>query len=138
MARERPPMARPTILVADDHSRVLARVLSLLTPHFDVIGTVNNGRDLVTEAHRLQPDLIVLDITMPILNGIEAAHELRETGSAAKLVFLTVHEQPAFVQACFEEGANGYVAKSRLATDLIPAINESLSGYRFISPTLPR
>jgi DNA-binding NarL/FixJ family response regulator len=131
-------LAKPTVLVADDHSRVLARVLSLLTPHFDVIGTVNNGSDLVAEAHRLRPDVIVLDIEMPILNGIEAAHELHETGSSARIVFLTVHEQSEFVQACFEEGAQGYVAKSRLVNDLIPAINEALSGHHFVSPTLSR
>jgi DNA-binding NarL/FixJ family response regulator len=131
-------LAKPTVLVADDHSRLLARVLSILTPHFDVIGTVTNGSDLVAEAHRLQPNVIVLDIEMPILNGIEAAHELHETGSSARIVFLTVHEQPAFVEACFEEGAFGYVAKSRLVNDLIPAINEALSGHHFVSPTLSR
>jgi DNA-binding NarL/FixJ family response regulator len=129
-------LAKPTVLVADDHSRLLARVLSILTPHFDVIGTVTNGSDLVAEAHRLQPNVIVLDIEMPILNGIEAAHELHETGSSARIVFLTV--QPAFVEACFEEGAFGYVAKSRLVNDLIPAINEALSGHHFVSPTLSR
>jgi DNA-binding NarL/FixJ family response regulator len=134
----RPHLAKPTVLVADDHSRVLAGVLSLLMPHFDVIGAVNNGNALVEEAHRLEPDVIVLDITMPILNGIEAAHALLENGTSAKLVFLTVYEDSSFVQACFEEGAMAYVAKSRMATDLIPAINEALSGHRFISPTVPR
>lgn len=131
-------MDRPRVLVADDHSIVLERVLSLLGCKFEVVGTANNGRDLVAEAERLQPDVIVMDITMPILNGIEAAHELGEIGSTAKLVFLTVHGQPAFVDACFTEGALGYVTKSRLATDLIPAINDALSGRRFISPSVLR
>ena len=98
-------MAKPTVLVADDHSRLLARVLSILTPHFDVIGTVTNGSDLVAEAHRLQPNVIVLDIEMPILNGIEAAHELHETGSSARIVFLTVHQDQDFVDAAFSAGA---------------------------------
>src|SRR5262249_23657232 len=98
-----------TVLVADDNSLVLERVLSLLQPKFEVVGTASNGRDLLTQAERLQPGIIVLDITMPVLSGIEAAHELREIGSTAKLVFLTVHSRSEFVDACFAEGALGYV-----------------------------
>jgi len=131
------PLDAPRVLLADDHDALLQRVLSLLR-NFQVVGTANNGRDLVAEALRLQPDVIVLDITMPIMTGIEAAHELREAGSTARLVFLTVHEQPAFLHACFTEGALGYVIKSHLGTDLIPAINKALSSHRFISPSIPR
>jgi len=80
----------------------------------------------------------VLDIAMPILNGIEAAHEIREAGLTPRLVFLTVHEQSSFVTACFDEGALGYVTKSRLRTDLIPAIRDAISGHHFISSFLPR
>jgi len=125
------------VLIADDHEVLLERVLSVLRS-FQVIGKVNNGKDLVAEALRLRPDVIVSDITMPILNGIEAAHELREAGSASRFVFLTVHDQPAFLDACFAEGALGYVTKSRLGMDLIPAIHEVLSGRPFISPSIPR
>jgi len=82
--------------------------------------------------------VIVTDITMPKLNGIEAVRRLREAGSTSKFVFLTVHEQPEFLHACFAEGALGYVTKSHLGTDLVPAINEVLSGQQFISPSLPR
>jgi DNA-binding NarL/FixJ family response regulator len=128
----------PRVLVADDHPIVLDRVVSVLRPNFEVVGTARNGRDLVTEAERLQPDVIVLDIEMPVLNGIEAAHALYEIGSAAKLVFLTVHPQSEFVNACFAEGGLGYVTKLRLGMDLIPAINEALSGHYFISPSAPR
>ncbi len=117
---------------------MLETVLCLLQPGFDVVGTVNNGNDLIREAHRLQPDVIVLDITMPILNGIEAALKIHESGLAARLVFLTVHEQSSFLNACFDEGALGYVTKSRLRTDLIPAIRDAISGHHFISPFLPR
>ena len=113
-------------------------ILCLLQPAFDVVGTVNNGGDLIREAQRLQPDVIVLDITMPILNGIEAAHKIHEAGLVTRLVFLTVHEQSSFVNACFDEGAFGYVTKSRLRTDLIPAIFDAISGHHFISPFLPR
>ena len=131
-------MKRPRVLVADDHHMVLDRVLSLLRPNFEVVGTTDNGWDLLTEAERLQPDVIVLDITMPALNGIEAAHKLQEVGSTARLVFLTVHPQSQFVAACFAEGGLAYVTKSRLGIDLISAINEALSGHYFISPSTPR
>ena len=116
---------------------MVERVLSVLKPDFEVVGTASNGRELVDEAQRLQPDVIVLDISMPVLTGIEAAHQLREAGSTIKLVFLTVHEEAAFLQACFAEGGLGYVKKSRLGTDLIPAIKEALAGHRFISASLP-
>jgi DNA-binding NarL/FixJ family response regulator len=133
----KPSWDRPRILLADDHNLVVERVLSVLERDFEVVGTASNGRELVNEAERLRPDVIVLDISMPVLTGIEAAHQLREAGSTVKLVFLTVHEEPAFVQACFAEGGLGYVKKSRLGTDLIPAINEALSGHRFISSSMP-
>ena len=128
---------RPKILLADDHNLVVERVLSVLQRDFEVVGTASNGRELVDEAERLRPDVIVLDISMPVLTVIEAAHQLREAGSTVKLVFLTVHEEAAFVQACFAEGGLGYVKKSRLGTDLIPAIKEALSGHRFVSASVP-
>jgi DNA-binding NarL/FixJ family response regulator len=88
---------------------------------------------LIAEAQQLRPDVIVLDITMPLRNGIEAAVELHDLGSTAKLVFLTVHDQSGFVEVCIAEGAHGYVTKNRLSTDLIPAINAALPGHLFIS-----
>jgi DNA-binding NarL/FixJ family response regulator len=132
-----PLSSQTRVVIADDHEILLERVLLVLR-RFQVIGKVNNGRDLVDEALRLRPDVIVSDITMPILNGIEAAHKLREAGSASRFIFFTVHDQPAFLRACFAEGALGYVTKSRLSLDLIPAINEALSGRSFISPSIPR
>ena len=131
-------MAKPRVLVADDHKLVLERVLSILEPKFAVIGTATNGSDLVTEAQRLQPDMIVLDITMPILNGVEAAHELQKLGIRTKIVFLTVHKEAAFLEACIAEGALGYVTKSRLAIDLLPALDSALTGHFFISPDVYR
>jgi DNA-binding NarL/FixJ family response regulator len=132
-----PSFPAAKIIIADDHDMVLERVRAFLRD-FQVVGTAKNGKDLVTEALRLQPDVIVSDITMPVLTGIEAAHKLRQAGSTAKFVFLTIHEQHAFLQACLAEGALGYVTKSRLGTDLLPAINHALSGYRFISPSIDR
>jgi DNA-binding NarL/FixJ family response regulator len=115
---------------------VLERVRSLLKANFDVVGAVQNGAELIAEARRLRPDVIVSDITMPIVNGIDAAHELLESGSTAKIVFLTVHGSQAFVDTCFAEGASGYVTKERMGLDLIAAINAALMGQRFISPSL--
>jgi len=120
-------------LLADDHTLMLGRVIGLLGPAFEIVGCVGNGRDLVQEAQRLKPDVIVLDITMPELTGLEAAHQLRQQGSSAKLVFLTVHERKEFVRACMAEGAMGYVIKSRLKTDLITAIEAAVSGHQFVS-----
>lgn len=123
----------PRVLIADDQGLLLERVLRLLRD-FEVVGTARNGKDLVAEALRLQPDLIIADISMPVLTGIDAAHELRNSGSTFKFVFLTVHKEQEFLTACLAEGALGYVVKSRLRIDLIPAINEALSGRSFISP----
>lgn len=129
-------MERPRVLLADDHHPILNRVVSLLKEHFEIVGSVSDGRALVREAERLQPDVIVLDITMPILTGIEAARELHEAGSKARLVFLTVHQSNAFVRECFAKGGLGYVTKSRMMTDLVPAINEALSNRHFVSPVV--
>jgi DNA-binding NarL/FixJ family response regulator len=135
-SEEKMTCARPRVLLADDHCSWLDRVTSLLKSDFDLVGRASDGQTLVGEAKRLQPDLIVLDITMPILNGIEAAHDIHKSGPDIKLVFLTVHEEPEYVRACFAEGGLAYVKKSRLGTDLIPAIQEALLGRTFISPSV--
>jgi DNA-binding NarL/FixJ family response regulator len=125
-------------LLADNHGPMIERVSAVLQGDFEIVGNVGTGLDLVSEAGRLQPDIIVLDISMPGLTGIEAAHRLREAGSTAIFVFLTVHERVEFVRACLAEGALGYVVKSRIAVDLVPAIADALAGRRFISPSLSR
>ena len=124
---------RRRVLLADDHPLILERVTTLLQSKFDVVGVAHNGLQMVQEAIRLDPDIIVADISMPELDGIEAAHRLREIGSGASIVFLTIHESPEFVEACLAEGALGFVAKSHMKTDLIPAINVALSGRPFVS-----
>jgi len=134
--KERATLARPRILLADDHRAMLKREVSILQPNFEVIGVVNDGKTLVSEAQRLQPDVIVLDITMPIMTGIEAAQELRKSGSTAKLVFLTVHQETVFIDKCFSEGGIAYVIKSRMVSDLVSAINEALSDHPFVSPSV--
>ena len=129
-------MNRARILLADDHRSVCESVASLLESDFDVVGTVTNGRDLLTETKRLQPDVVVSDISMPILDGIAAATQLRASDSKAKVIFLTVHDRAEFVRACLAAGGLGYVVKSHLTSDLIPAIHQILAGHRFISPAL--
>lgn len=124
------------VIIAEDHAVMLDRILALLRLHFDVVASVTNGRDLISETQRLRPDIVVTDITMPILNGIDAASELRRVGSPAKVIFLTIHRDTMFVERCFAEGAFGYVHKSRLRSDLIPAIKEALCGRRFVSPLM--
>lgn len=126
-------MNRPRILLADDHELVLDRVTRLLQSAFEVVGAARNGQEMVSEAIRLTPDIIVADISMPGISGIEAARELCERGSTAKVVFLTIHTEEEFVDACLAEGALGYVTKSHMKTDLIPAIHASLAGRSFVS-----
>jgi DNA-binding NarL/FixJ family response regulator len=105
-------LSRPRILLADDHPAVLKATNGLLKAQFDVVGTVVDGATLVSEALRLCPDVIVADITLPVLSGIDAARQLRDSASSAKIVFLTVHSEQQFVDACMAEGALGYVHKS--------------------------
>lgn len=109
-------------------------VKNLVGATCEVVGSLPNGRSLFEAAMILKPDIIVTDISMPVLNGIEAAKELHEAGSTSKIIFLTVHSDPDFLASCLATGALGYVIKSRTATDLMPAIREVLAGRIFISP----
>jgi DNA-binding NarL/FixJ family response regulator len=129
-------MGKIRVLLADDHEAILARVRSVLGEEFDIVGAVNNGRDALLEARRLQPDVLVLDISMPVLNGLQTANELKSCHNRAKVVFLTVHEDPDFVAAAFSAGASGYVVKSDVTTDLVPAIRDVLDGRRYISHSI--
>jgi len=132
--RQADPLGKVRILLADDHLPFLNLVVSLLVPACEVVGTVPDGQSLLDVAKQLQPDVIVTDISMPILGGIEASKRLSQSGSAAKVIFLTVHSDADFVQTCLATGALGYVLKSRIMSDLLPAIREALAGRIFISP----
>jgi|SRR5215471_14002582 len=127
-------MGGTRVLLADDAPEILARVTELLQSDFDVIGSAQNGAQAMDAAAKLNPDLVVLDISMPILNGIQVASRLRQAGCRAKVIFLTVHDDQDYVEAAFSVGAQGYVLKPRLATDLIPAIKWVLQGHRYTSP----
>jgi DNA-binding NarL/FixJ family response regulator len=125
------------VLLADDHPGFPEMIEGLIGPTFQVVGEVSDGQSLVEEATRLNPDVIISDISMPILNGIEAAQQLKRLGAPAKIIFLTVHSSLDFVGACVAAGASGYVEKTRFAIDLPAAISEVLAGHTFISPDLP-
>ena len=114
---------------------MLDRVASLLERDFEIVGKTGDGNSAVVEARRLKPDVVILDIAMPDLNGIEAARELKKSGSKAKIVILTVHDDPDYLLKCLAVGALGYVVKSRIATDLVVAIKEALMNLVFVSPT---
>jgi DNA-binding NarL/FixJ family response regulator len=125
---------RPRIILADDHPAVLKATTALLEPQFDIVGIAMDGAILVSEVLRLYPDVIVIDITMPVLSGIDAAHRLRESAPSVKIVFLTVHSEQQFMEACMAVGAFGYVLKPHMKTHLIPAIQAALVGRSYICP----
>ena len=100
------------------------------------IGTVGIGRDAITEVGRLDPDVLVIDISMPVLDGLQAVSRLHRKGCRTKVVFLTVHEDQDYVDAAMAAGASGYVTKSRIKSDLVPAIREALSGHTYISKSI--
>jgi DNA-binding NarL/FixJ family response regulator len=129
-------MATPRILLADDQQEILRTVVLVLGDEFNIVGTAENGKHAVELVTQLAPDVLVLDISMPIVNGIDAAWRLKEIGSRARVVFLTVHSDPDFVDAALSAGALGYVLKEHLAIDLAPAIRAVLQGNTFTSPSL--
>lgn len=131
-------MDRARILLADDNELLLERTAKMLASSFDVVGLARDGQDLIAKARKFTPDVIIVDITMPLMTGIEAVHELRQAGSIARFVFLTVHQDSEILEACLEEGALGYVIKSHIKADLVPAIYAAMAGERFVSPSLLR
>ena len=129
-------MSRPRIVLADDHRIVVEGLRSLLQSEFDLVGPAENGVDLVDLAQRTTPDVIVTDISMPLLNGIDAVRKLRESGVQAKVVFLTMHPDVVYATRAMEAGASGYVLKHSAPDELIAAIHEVLRGGTFISTSL--
>ena len=126
-------MLRPRVVLADDHRAVLDRVANLLAPHFDVVGAAGDGLEALRLVTALRPDAVVLDVTMPGLDGLAVADRLRSAGLTAAIVILTVSEDPALAEAALAAGALGYVTKSRAATELVPAVEAALGGHRFVS-----
>jgi DNA-binding NarL/FixJ family response regulator len=124
------------ILLADDHPGVLAELCSRLGEVFEIIGAVEDGKQAIDVTLRLDPDVLVLDISMPFINGFQATARLRDAKCRSKIVILTTYEDPEYIDLAFSSGANAYVAKRYLGTDLEQAIREVLLGNTFISPSL--
>jgi DNA-binding NarL/FixJ family response regulator len=124
------------VVLADDYAAVLARTRTTLEGEFDVVGTAENGSDAISVVLRLDPDVLVIDISMPVLNGLQAASALRDKNCRAKIIFLTIHEDSDFVRAAFAAGASGYVTKARLSTDLALAIRQAVQGRTYLSSSL--
>ncbi len=129
-------MGRMRVLLADDHPRILSRLTDLLEPEFKVIAVVGDGQSLIETAKGLQPDLIITDISMPIVNGIEAARTILQRTPQMKIIFLTVHTDPDYVREALDLGVVGYVFKSCLVSDLRSAIDAVLEGRTYVSSSL--
>ena len=126
-------MKKPRLLLADDHTILVEGLRALLAPEFEVVATAGDGRAVLEAAQKYQPDIILLDISMPGLNGIEAARRLKQSNPEAKLIILTMHGDLSFVSAAFEAGISGYVLKQSAPTELVTALHDVDSGGRYIS-----
>lgn len=131
-------MKRARVLLADDHRMFAEGLESLLGQHFELVGIVADGRALIARARELEPDVLVVDVNMPLLNGIDAVMQLKKGGLSAKIVFLTAHQEMAYAARAFELGASGYVLKHSAASELIAAIHAALEGNKYISPLIAR
>ena len=131
-------MKRPRVLMADDHSLILAGLRKLVENECEVIGTVEDGRSLVEAAQRLRPDLILLDISMPLLNGLEAARQLQILVPESKLIFLTMHASSTYATEAFQAGASGYLLKRSAASELSLAIRSVLHGQHYLTPLITK
>ncbi len=130
------PSRRPRVLLADDHRLVAEGLRSLLTPDFDLVGVVEDGRALVEAVRALRPDVVVADIAMPRLNGIEALVQLRKDGDRVPVVFLTMHRDVAYARRALDAGASGFVLKHSAPAELVTAIHAALAGKTYLTPQL--
>ena len=129
-------MTKPRVILADDHQIVLQGLKTILEPEFDLVGTVADGRALLDAQKKLHPDVIVADISMPLLNGIEAVRRIKKADPHVKVVFLTMHPDVSYAAEAFESGASGYVLKHSAPDELITAIREVLKGKTYITPMI--
>jgi DNA-binding NarL/FixJ family response regulator len=130
------PLNSPKVLLADDSPTVLEALSRMLTPQFEIVGSVSDGASLIEEARRLSPDVMIVDLFMPGVSGIDAARELKKRHVPGRIIFLTVYEDATFVETAKALGAMGYVLKSSADRDLVPAIQEALQGNFFYSSSL--
>jgi DNA-binding NarL/FixJ family response regulator len=129
-------VSKARIVIADDHSIVLEAYRQLLEPEFTVVGTASNGQELLEVAPKLSPDVVLLDISMPTLNGLDVARQLKATLPQTKLIFVTMLDEPFYISEAFELGASAYVLKQSASTELLSALSAVLKNRRYISPQL--
>jgi DNA-binding NarL/FixJ family response regulator len=122
------------VLLADDHVLVAEGIQKLLEPEFELVGIVADGRSLVAAASKLQPDIAVVDISLPLLNGLDASQQVKKTNPNIKIIVLTMHSEPNFVTQAFRVGVSGYVLKQSVGSELVQAIREVMKGRTFVSP----
>ena len=127
-------MTKPRVLLADDHALLLGAFEALLSSECEIVGTAPDGRQLVSEAARLKPDVIVLDVTMPHLNGLEAARQIKQSLKTVKLVFVTMNEDADLAAEAFRAGASAYLLKRSAASELLTAIREVMQGRSYVTP----
>jgi DNA-binding NarL/FixJ family response regulator len=127
-------MAPPRVLLADDHNLLLGAFEKLLSPECEIVGTVSDGRALVVEAQRLKPDVIVLDIAMPLLNGLDAGRQIKQLRKEIKLVFVTMNEDAELAAEAFRAGASAYLLKRSASSELLVAIREVMKGRSYVTP----
>jgi DNA-binding NarL/FixJ family response regulator len=129
-------VTKPRVLLVDDHQIVAEGMRSLLEPEFEQVGIVTDGNEALAAVEALRPDVVVLDIAMPTLNGIEVARQLRAAGSPVKVVFLTMQRDPAYAAQAMEVGAVGFVLKHDAASELVTAIRQALQGRIYVTPLI--
>ena len=131
-------MNKPRVLLADDHKMMLAGLHKLLEDTCEIVGTASDGRALVEAAQRLEPDLIILDIGMPLLNGIDAARQIKTLCPDTKLIFLTMQTSPTYATEAFQAGASGYLLKHSAPVELPLAIEAALQGHHYLTPSIAK
>ena len=131
-------MSRVKVLVADDHTILAEGLKGLMEKDYDLVGIVADGRALVEAANRLKPDIVVTDISMPLLNGLDAMRQLKKEGTGARFIFLTMHANPQYATEAFRAGANGYLLKQSAADEFLAAMREVLKGRTYITPLIAK
>jgi DNA-binding NarL/FixJ family response regulator len=131
------PSGRPRVLIADDHNLVAELCQKLLAREFDVVGVVSNGRDLVRVAAELRPNVVIVDVSMPVLNGLDAGEQVKKINPMIKLVYLTMNPDPQVAAEAFRRGASGYLLKTCATSDLLTAVSRVLMGKCYLSSRIP-
>jgi DNA-binding NarL/FixJ family response regulator len=131
-------MAGPRVLLADDHTLLLGAFEKLLAPECEIVGTATDGRSLVVEAQRLKPDVVILDIAMPLLNGLDAGRQIKQLRNSVKLVFVTMNEDPDLAAEAFRAGASAYLLKRSAASELLLAVREVMRGRSYVTPLVTK